>query len=56
LQVHGVVLGFRLHDFIDKELGKAIAYGVYDIGAQPQRSFHPEWNYTITPRSPKPPK
>jgi hypothetical protein len=45
-----------VHDFIDKELGKAIAYGIYDIGAQPQRSFHPEWNYTITPRSPKPPK
>ena len=22
-----------MHDFIDKELGKAIPYGVYDIGA-----------------------
>ena len=23
----------KVHDFIDKELGKAIPYGVYDIGA-----------------------
>ena len=22
-----------MHDFVDKELGKAIPYGVYDIGA-----------------------
>ena len=42
----------NVHDFVDKELGKAIPYGVYDIGAQPQRSFHPEWNYTISPREP----
>jgi len=23
----------NVHDFVDKELGKAIPYGVYDIGA-----------------------
>ena len=23
----------NVHDFVDKELGKAISYGVYDVGA-----------------------
>ena len=25
----------RVHDFLDKELGKAIPYGVYDLTAEP---------------------
>ena len=25
----------RVHDFLDKDLGKAIPYGVYDIGDEP---------------------
>ncbi len=29
----GVPIDVNVHDFIDKELGKAIPYGVYDIGA-----------------------
>ena len=34
----------RVHDFPDKELGKAIPYGVYDVDAQPglgQRRHRP---------------
>jgi len=32
-QQQGRPLDVNVHDFIDKELGKAIPYGVYDIGA-----------------------
>jgi Rhodopirellula transposase DDE domain len=32
-QPQGRPLDVNVHDFIDKELGKAIPYGVYDIGA-----------------------
>jgi hypothetical protein len=31
-QPQGVPVPVRVHDFIDKDLGKAIPYGVYDIG------------------------
>ena len=29
----GVPIDVNVHDFIDKQLGKAIPYGVYDVGA-----------------------
>ena len=29
----GAPIDVNVHDFVDKELGKAIPYGVYDIGA-----------------------
>ena len=30
---HGAPIDVNVHDFVDKQLGKAIPYGVYDIGA-----------------------
>jgi hypothetical protein len=30
---HGTPEEVRVHDFIDKELGKAIPYGVYDLAS-----------------------
>ena len=33
LRPKGQPAGVKVHDFIDKELGKAVPYGVYDVGA-----------------------
>ena len=32
-RAHGEPRAVRVHDFVDKELGRAIPYGVYDLGA-----------------------
>jgi hypothetical protein len=45
-----------VHDFEDRKLGKVVPYGVYDVTANcldiVGDPFHPEWNYTISPRPP----